>query len=215
MQYSVSVVGTLPGGTTSPVSNAITFTTPEAGSPIVVDAVPTSPTSATVLLNPPAGSTAPVDSYIVTLCPAGSTSGCVTQTCLSASCPVTGLVPGTSYDVTAVAVIGGQTTPVSNTAALAMPPAGAPALVSADDTSSTTASVTARPPPGTTPISYTFTAVPLDGGAPVVVTSTRLTAALAGLDPATQYEVTVTARLPDGTVTAASEPLAFVTPPEK
>jgi len=61
-------------------------------------------------------------------------------------------------------------------------------------------------------LQYTFTAVPADGGAPVVVTSSSPNAVLTGLKPATQYSVTVTGTRPDGTVSAPSNAITFVTP---
>ena len=67
----------------------------------------------------------------------------------------------------------------------------------------------------TTPLQYTFTATPVNGGPPVVVTSTTPEANFTGLEPATQYEVTVTATAPDGTTTPASNTISFVTPADK
>lgn len=113
-----------------------------------MDAVPTSPTTAEVQLNPPATG-GPVDSYKVTLCPQPSGT-CVTATCPTADCEVPGLTPGTTYDVTAEAIVGGKPVPVSNSAEVTTPVLGAPALTSAVDTSSTTGHATAEPPPGVT-----------------------------------------------------------------
>ena len=148
VQYEVSVVGVLPNGDNSPASNKLTLTTPSAGSPVVAFADPTGPTTANVVLNPPTTG-GPVDSYILTLCP--TTEGaCITRTCPTSHCPVDGLQPGTSYDVTAVAIVGGVSTPPSNARKLSMPPTGAPALTTVEDTGPTTATATATPPPNTT-----------------------------------------------------------------
>ena len=154
--------------------------------PSIVDANPTSPTSAEVTLNPPANA-GPVDSYQVSMCPTTGGS-CVTATCKTTVCEVAGLKPGTTYDVTADAIIAGKPVPTSNTAEVTTPPAGAPTLTSADDTSSTTAQATAEPPApaGVTFTQYTFTATPLDGGAPAVVTSSTPEVTFTGLTPATQ-----------------------------
>lgn len=114
----------------------------------IVDARPTSPTTVDVILNPPAGS-GPVDSYQVTACP-DNDGTCIRATCKTAECTVAGLTPGTSYTVTAVAILDGQPLPTSNTVAVSTPLPGAPALTSANDLSSTTAQATAEPPPGVT-----------------------------------------------------------------
>jgi hypothetical protein len=152
--------------------------------PSIVDANPSSPTSAEVTLNPPANA-GPVDSYQVSLCPI--TGGdCITATCKTTVCEVPGLKPDTTYEVTADAIIAGKPVPTSNTVEVTMPPAGAPALTSADDTSSTTGYATAEPPAGLTFTQYTFTATPLSGGAPVVVTSSTPSVNFTGLTPATQ-----------------------------
>lgn len=66
----------------------------------VVDAEPTSPTNATVVVSiPPNG---PWARYNLTTCPvAGPASECVNTTCTTpSSCPVTGLDPGTTYVTT-------------------------------------------------------------------------------------------------------------------
>lgn len=119
-----------------------------------MDARPTSPTTVLITLDVPAGSV-PVDSYKVTACPK-SGGACVPATCKTSVCAVPGLVPGTTYTVTADAIIDGQPVPTSNSAEVSTPSAGAPSLTKADDTSSTTAHATARPP-----ASVTFTEVGL------------------------------------------------------
>lgn len=114
--------------------------------PSIVDARPTGPTTALVFLDVPTGS-GPVDSYQVTACPK-SGGPCVTATCKTAQCTVPGLAPGTTYNVTAAAIINGQPVPATNTVEVSTPPAGAPVLARADDTSATSAQATAKPPPG-------------------------------------------------------------------
>lgn len=114
----------------------------------IVNAVPSSPTAIEVTLDPPANS-GRVDYYKVTACPESS-SECVTATCKSTQCMVPGLTPGTAYNITADAWVKGQPLPTSNSVEVSTPPAGAPALISADDLSSTTAQAVAEPASGVT-----------------------------------------------------------------
>lgn len=119
-------------------------------SPVIASKEPTSPTTAAILLNPPA-SGGVVTSYEVKLCPsAPSTGPCLTKSCPTASCSVTGLTPDTTYRVSAAAVVGGIRVPASNTLPLTMPAADSPTLTSAVDTSARTATTTAAAPPGAT-----------------------------------------------------------------
>ena len=90
--------------------------------------------------------------------------------------------------------------------------AGAITLVEAVDTSTTTGSGTAVPPPGTTITKYTFTVTPLDGGAPLTFNTTTPDAVFTGLKPASQYKVSVVGTKSDGTATPPSNTLTFVTP---
>ena len=119
-------------------------------SPIIAIADPTSPTAANILLNPPTTG-GPVTSYEVKLCPAPPASGaCVSRSCPTISCPVTGLTPGASYIVSAEAIVGGTRVPASNTLLLVMPENNTPTLISATATGSTTGAATAAAPPGVT-----------------------------------------------------------------
>jgi len=80
-----------------------------------VDGEATSPTTANVVVTPPAGG--PWEKYELTLCPVGGPlSGCKTLNCTTpSSCPVTGLTPDTSYLTTAVAIkADGTRSPPSN-----------------------------------------------------------------------------------------------------
>jgi len=118
-------------------------------SPTIAAADATSPTSGVVTLNPPANTTSPVDYYTVKACP--TTGGtCVTKNCTTAVCPIDALQPNTPYNVTAAAVINSTPVPASNTDGFITPLAGTPTLTSAQDTSPTTATATASPPPNTT-----------------------------------------------------------------
>ena len=121
---------------------------PPSRSPVIAAAYPTFPTTANILLNPPATG-GPVSSYEVKLCPNPPASGaCITAATPTVSCPVTGLTPSATYIVSAVALVGGKRVPASNTLPLTMPGPDAPTLISAMDTSSTTGVATAAPPPG-------------------------------------------------------------------
>ena len=65
-------------------------------------------------------------------------------------------------------------------------PDPAPTLTNVHDTSPTTGTATAVPPPGVTYTSYTFTVVPLNGGPAITVPSNSVTAPIPGLTPGTQ-----------------------------
>lgn len=164
-----------------------------------------------MVVNPPA-SGGPVEQYIVTLCLQPGGTPCVTENSTTTSCPFTGLTPGATYEASAVAIVAGRSLPASNTLPLVMPDAGAITLVTAVDTSSTTGSASAVPPPSTPITLYTFTVTPLDGGDPLTFNSTTRDVDFTGLTPATQYEVVVVGTKPDGTTTPPSNTLAFVTP---
>ena len=117
-------------------------------SPILAAGDPTSPTTASILLNPPT-SGGLVTSYEVQLCPAPPAGGaCISKPCATVNCRVTGLVPGATYIVSAVAIVGGIRVPASNTLPLVMPSNDSPTLISVAATGSTTGAATAAPPPG-------------------------------------------------------------------
>ena len=83
----------------------------------------------------------------------------------------------------------GATSPTSAPDTVTTSPLAAPTSLggSVHADSPTTATATAVPPPGITYTSYTFTAVPLNGGGPpVTVTGSSPTAAFSGLAPGTQ-----------------------------
>ena len=67
LQYEVKVVGILANGRQVPAPNALMFKTPALGAPVIADSAPKSPTTATIILNPPAAGPRP-EMYIVTLC---------------------------------------------------------------------------------------------------------------------------------------------------
>ena len=121
--------------------------TNSCSAPVVAAADPTSPTPATILLNPPATG-GPVEKYIVKLCLQPAGTPCITKECRTITCPVASLRPGATYKVTAEAVIDGQKVPAANSLPLVMPDAGAITLTSAVDTSSTTGEAVAQAPAG-------------------------------------------------------------------
>ena len=104
----------------------------------------TSPTNASVTLNPPIGGGS-VSGYVVTLCPSGS-GACITATCPTTNCLVGGLFPGTQYTTTAVAMVGGKPSAPSAPMTVTTPVAVAPAVTCAVPATATTAAVTLDPP---------------------------------------------------------------------
>ena len=171
-----------------------------------------SPTTALLTANPPALG-GPFASYTFTATPVGGGPS-VTVTCeYPTGCPMTGLKPNVLYDVSVVGTTTtGLKTPPSTSMPLEMPPPSAPTLTSADAMGPTSGTATAVPPKTGGPwTSYTFTATPLGGGTPVVVTSDVPIADFKGLQPGTQYVVDVVASGPSGD-SPASNTLTFVTP---
>lgn len=126
---------------------------------------------------------------------------------------VAGLKPGQAYSATVVAIsAAGQQTPAGNAITFTMPVESAPTLLAADATGPTQGKLAAVPPNTGGPWkSYTFTAVPRDRGAPVVVTCPTLDCMAEGLTPATVYDVTVVASSQSGK-SPASNALSMVTP---
>lgn len=142
---------------------------------VLVVADPLSPTTADLQLNPPAADVK-VDKYVCTLrlrlaaggslarrlsaaarrlaatgpATAAGSPYVVTVECWTTDCPAQGLTPGATYDVSAVALVGGLPTPVANVLPLTMPNPNAPTLVTAYDTSSVSGAALAAPPPGVT-----------------------------------------------------------------
>ena len=170
-EYEASAVGILVDGRSTAAPNLLRFTTPSDSSAVLAAADPKSSTAATIVLNPPAGDVV-VEKYILNLCllPTPAKSGrrltqspatCADSPCPGQVCPkvvecptiqcdVTGLVEGGQYSVTAEAVVGGKKRPVANSVPLAMPQPGAPTLITAIDTGSTTGTALASPPDGVT-----------------------------------------------------------------
>ena len=117
-------------------------------SPVIAAANPTSLTTANILLNPPTTG-GPVTLYDVRLCPLAGGGRCVSAASPTINCAATGLTPGATYRVSALAVVGGRRVPASNMLVLTMPDANSPILISAVDTSGYTGQAVAAPLPGT------------------------------------------------------------------
>lgn len=180
--------------------------------PVMTATTPASPTTALLVANPPSQG-GPFSSYTFTATPAGGGTS-VTVTCESpTNCPMTGLKPYVLYDVTVTGnTASGATTPPSAPMPLEMPGPGAPTLTSADATGPTEGTATATPPKSGGPwTSYTFSAIPVGGGTPVVVTSDSPAAAFTSLKPGTLYIVDVMATGPNGD-SPDSNTLSFSTP---
>ena len=145
-QYNVTVIGVDGSGSVTAGTGVAQFTTPAAPPPPAPFALPfingTNPTNSTdgvVDITPPT-SQLNCTAYIVQLCSNGT---CFNTTCPS-RCPVTGLSPGTTYNVSAVCVdtVYGEV-PASNTGTLTTPPTLV--LSSANATSPTSGTATATP----------------------------------------------------------------------
>lgn len=92
---------------------------------MTVNSGDTTPTGTSVAITPPAGtSAADFDKFVVSVCPAGTTSGCPTTDCAPANvsaCAITGLSPGQTYTVSATAVKGSVTSLVGASATVTTP----------------------------------------------------------------------------------------------
>ena len=166
----------------------------------------TSPTSVSATVYPAAGVTGP---YTVTATPIGGGSP-ITVTCATPDCPVTGLAPGTTYEVTATGTgPSGAPTPVSPPETVTTPAAGSP-VVDVQAVGPTSVAVDVTPASGTGG-PYTITATPVGGGSPVVITCPS-DCTLTGLDPNTTYAVTVSGTDSAGKPTPPSAPDTVTTP---
>ena len=173
---------------------------------------PTGPTSALLSATAP-NVGGPFISYTFTATPVGGGAPVVVTCASPTDCLITGLKPGVSYDVSVTGMtLLRSPTPPSAPLPLAMPVPSAPTLTAADATSPTTATATANVPTSGGPwTTYTFTATPVGGGAPVTVTSTTSNADFTGLKPGTQYIVDVVATGPKGD-SPTSNTLELITP---
>ena len=172
-----------------------------------IDAQATGPTTAEATIYPSAGITGP---YTLTAIPVGGGTP-ITVTCATADCTLTGLKPGTTYDIIGTGTSpSGAPTPASPPQTVTTPAAGSPA-VDVQATSPTSVDVNVGPAPGTSG-PYTVTAVPVGGGSPITVTCPTADCSLTGLAPGTTYAVTVTGTDGNGKPTAPSAVDTVTTP---
>ena len=207
----VSATGNLPDGTRTNTPQS-TLVTPDA--PEITSATADSPTTAIVGIEPPTEGPLPT-SYTVTLTPVGGGSP-ITVTSPTPIVDFSGLVPNTTYTVTAVATLpGGAVVPVEGTRTVSTP-AGptSPAITTAVPSGPTTGSVTIKPPPsGPHPTNYTVTLTPAGGGSPIVVTCANPdNCPVTGLTPDTTYAVTAVGNLPGGGTTPPTGTASITTP---
>ena len=160
------------------------------------------------LISPAPGVTGP---YTVTAAPVGGGSP-ITVVCATPDCPVTGLKPGTTYEVTATGTgPNGSPTPASPPETVTTPAAGSP-TVDVKPTSPTSVAVDIAPAPGTTG-PYTVTATPAGGGSPITVVCASATSCdLTGLAPGMTYDVVVSGKDSAGKPTAPSAVDTVTTP---
>jgi hypothetical protein len=103
--YTVTAVGNLPGGGTTPATGSATLTTPSDGSPgpaspTITDTFARSPTAGTVVIAPPPTGPQPTN-YTVTLTPIDGGAPITVICSTPSNCPVAGLAPDTTYIVSA------------------------------------------------------------------------------------------------------------------
>ena len=143
------MVGITSSGKQVKSANTLAIRTPKLGAPTVASADPTGPTTALVRLTPPTTGQPP-SLYIVRVCLKAVPTSCATRNSSSILCPLAGLAAGSDNVVSATAVIAGRLVPASNSLPLRMPTRGAPTLLSAEATTSTTGAATASVPSGAT-----------------------------------------------------------------
>ena len=119
--YTCSVTGIdTSSGKPTPPSPAVTITTPAAGAP-ALNAEVTGPGSISVDVSPTSsGVTGP---YTLTATPIGGGTPIIVTCAVPYDCVLTGLAPGTTYDVTATATAAGQPTPASAPTTITTPAA--------------------------------------------------------------------------------------------
>ena len=213
MWVQVSATGNFPDGSRTPTSES-SLITPPANAPQITSATADTPTTAMVAIEPPLKGSLPT-SYTVTLTPVGGGTP-ITVTSPTPVVDFSGLAPGTTYTVTAVATLpDGSTEPVIGAPTISTPASyNVPALTTATATGPTTAQVTIDPPnTPVQPTSYTVTVTPEGGGSPIKVTCANpRDCPIPGLTPDTAYTVSAVGNLPGGGTTPASGTASLTTP---
>jgi len=120
--YDVSVVATSAGGVATPPSASVLLAVPDTAIPVSygIAVTVTGPTSISANVSPSmSGGAGP---YIVTATPIGGGTSLVVTCAVPYDCTLSGLTPGTTYDVTATATgSSGQPTPPSATQTVTTP----------------------------------------------------------------------------------------------
>lgn len=146
---TITAVGITLSGDTVPSGNSITIRTPQAGAPTLASALPSSPDTAVVRINPPGNSQA-ASQYTVSICLKSAPTNCIRKNSQYIQITVPGLTPGASYIVTATGRVNNKPVPSSNSLPLVMPARGAPVLLTAGASSARTGAATAAAPNGVT-----------------------------------------------------------------
>ncbi|KAI3426422.1 hypothetical protein D9Q98_008791 [Chlorella vulgaris] len=213
--YNVTVTGISQAGTQTRGLNQLQFATPAGILLRLTGAKETSPTSGTATVTASPGV---FTKYIFTVrkanCPA-KPCPVLTFTRGSLTSPLTGLEPGTKYNVTVEGVSKtGERIRSDNWVPLVMPPGLL--LTKAVATGNTTGAATVRTLPAKTFIKYVFTVVKANCFKPpcasLTFTSTSRTAQFTGLASGTRYNVTVSGVDKAGSITKGSNMLQFKTP---
>ena len=223
-EYSFTVIArnAIGNSSTSSSSNiVIPATIPDA--PTINTASATSATTVSVSLSAPGvDGGLSIQNYTISVTPP-SPGTVITKTVLAAeitsATTVTGLNPGVTYAISAVATNGvGAGALATLTSAVSTPAVGpaAPTMVSASGSTATTGTISLSAPTNTGGAAingYVTTLTPIGGGAAVVITTgTSATSISAtGLTPGTTYTVTSAATNSAGTG-ASSTSATFTTP---
>ena len=195
--------------------------------PAIASYTSTSDTSGFLVINPPNVTQIVLD-YQVTATPLGQSnqSLVLTFTCNSAlNCPLTGLSPGTQYNVSVSAQLGASTgnskgtlgegglSPPSTGVFLGTATVGAPTLTGVFATGATAAVASGTAPTIGGPwVTYTFTAAVVGGSGSVVCVNQAPTCGFTGLAGGATYSVTIVASTISSTNSVQSNAIIFTTP---
>ena len=202
--YTVRIVTNCAAGQTSGAATTSFTTSPPPCPPVDgLTATNVAATSATLTFNSFAGSTG----FVVSYTPQGGTTR--TQTVTGSPVALTGLLPGTTYNVSVVTTCAaGQTSaPVVTSFTTPFPPCPAATNLAVGNISTTGASVSFTPAAGATGYSVAYTP---QGGATTTQTATGSPVTLAGLLPGTAYTVAITTNCAAGQTSAAAS-IGFTT----